>query len=457
MTRRLSLTLAMAGVLSSGFAAAEAIARQPLYYQDPDGKPFYSAAPRKAPDGRAYTAIFTDASTHGDATSVNLAATPTRMDHRVLYYRNPMGLPDTSLVPKKDSMGMDYIPVYADDASHNDPPGMVRISAGRMQTLGVTSEPVTLKSAAGRTIRATGTLQFDERGLATVTTRVSGWIDHLVVAATGDPVKRGQVLAKIYSPDAVASEREYLVALQVGEAIGEASDQRLGALGVPDDEIERLQRTHHVSHTIAVLAPEDGVVIEKPVQEGMRINAGDPLYRTADLSDIWLIAQVQEQDLGEIKPGDRASASFVAFPGRTFEGRVDFIYPALSPETRTGRVRIILPNPDRLLREQMYAAVAIDAGSHGQPALMVPESAVLDNGAKQVVLLDLGNGRFEPRSVRLGFRNDGAVQVLNGVKAGDRVVTGANFLIDAESNLRAALQGFTSGDQSQSTQSGANQ
>ncbi|MEI9914849.1 MAG: efflux RND transporter periplasmic adaptor subunit [Methylovirgula sp.] len=176
-----------------------------------------------------------------------------------------------------------------------DPPGMVRISAGRMQTLGVTSEPVTLKSAAGRTIRATGTLQFDERGLATVTTRVSGWIDHLVVAATGDPVKRGQVLAKIYSPDAVASEREYLVALQVGEAIGEASDQRLGALGRPDDEIERLQRTHHVSHTIAVLAPEDGVVIEKPVQEGMRINAGDPLYRTADLSDIWLIAQVQEQ------------------------------------------------------------------------------------------------------------------------------------------------------------------
>jgi membrane fusion protein, copper/silver efflux system len=456
MMRRLSLTLAIAGVLSSGFVMADAVARQPLYYQDPDGKPFYSATPHKAPDGHAYTAIFTDPAAQSDATRVNLAAKPAAADHRVLYYRNPMGLPDTSPVPKKDSMGMDYLPVYADDASQNDPPGTVRVSAGRIQTLGVTSEPVTLISAAGRTVRATGALQFDERGLATVTTRVSGWIDHLVVAATGDPVRRGQVLAMIYSPDAVASEKEYLVASNVGYAIGEASEQRLNALGVPDDEIERLQRTHHVSHTIAVLAPEDGVVIDKPVQEGMRINAGDPLYRTADLSDIWLIAQVQEQDLGEIKPGDRASASFVAFPGRTFEGRVDFIYPTLAPETRTGRVRIVLPNPDGLLREQMYATVAIDAASHGQPALMVPESAVLDNGTKQVVLLDLGKGRFEPRSVRLGFRNDGAVQVLSGLKAGDRVVTGANFLIDAESNLRAALRGFASGDQSQSTQSGAN-
>jgi Cu(I)/Ag(I) efflux system membrane fusion protein len=191
-----------------------------------------------------------------------------------------------------------------------------------------------------------------------VTTKAGGWIEHLAVAATGDPVKRGQVLAEIYAPDLVAAEEEYLVAARMGGAmagmphgdpgaLAAASLQRLRALDVPEDEIARLRKTGKAQRRIAVRAPADGVVIDKPAQEGMRIEAGQPLYKTADLTDIWLIAEVQERDLGLIAPGLKADAQFVAFPGRSFAGTVEFIYPSLSGETRTGRVRIVMPNPIR--------------------------------------------------------------------------------------------------------------
>ena len=382
--------------------------------------------------------------------AANANAAPAQsVEHRIIYYRNPMGLPDTSPVPKKDSMGMDYLPVYADESASE-----VRIAPGRLQTLGVRTEQVAMRPALTRTVRATGALQFDERHLATVTTKVGGWIEHLAVAATGDPVKRGQVLAEIYAPDLVAAEEEYLVAARMGGAmagsmahgdagaLAAASLQRLRALDVPEDEIARLRKSGKAQRRIAVHAPADGVVIEKPVQEGMRIEAGQPLYKTADLTNMWLIAEVQERDLGLIAPGLKADAQFVAFPGRDFTGTVEFIYPALSAETRTGRVRIVIPNPDQALRAAMYASVEIATPAAAGPVLAVPSSAVIDSGMRQVVLLDRGEGRFEPRTVRLGAQGNDWVEITEGVKAGDKVVTGANFLIDAESNLRAALQGF---------------
>jgi Cu(I)/Ag(I) efflux system membrane fusion protein len=302
-----------------------------------------------------------------------------------------------------------------------------------------------MRPAAARTVRATGILQFDERRLATVTTKVPGWIEYLAMAATGDPVRRGQVVAEIYSPDLVASEEEYLVAARIGGAMAAASVQRLRALDIPEEEITRLRRTGRSARRIAVVASADGVVIDKPVQQGMRVDAGEALYRTADLSDIWLIAQVQEQDIGAIVPGQPARATFVAFPGRTFEGTVDFIYPSLSAETRTARVRIVIPNADRALRAAMFANVRMEAPASTGPVLTIPNSAVLDSGTRQMVLVADGEGRFEPRQVRLGIHGDDRVQVLDGLRQGERVVVGANFLIDAESNLRAALQGFTQG------------
>ena len=455
---RLMALVAMAAVsiAAIGVVHADDAARHPLFYQDPDGKPFYAAGPKKTENGRDYRPVFEDGPALQAATEPAAAPKPAGGgDHRVLYYRNPMGLPDTSPKPKNDSMGMAYIPVYADEGSQGDPPGTVRITPGRLQTLGVRTEAAEMRPAAARSVRATGILQFDERRLVTITTRVPGWVEHLTVAATGDPVKRGQVLAEIYSPDMVASEEEYLIAARMGSAMSTASLQRLRALDIPEEEIARLRRAGRSLRRIPVMAQADGVVTEKPVQEGMRVDAGQALYRTADLSEMWLIAQVQEQDLGAIQPGQAARATFVAFPGRTFEGRVDFVYPTLSADTRTARVRIVLPNLDGALRAAMYANVQIDAASGGEPVLTVPNSAVLDTGTRQVVLVTAGVGKFEPRVVHLGIHGDDWVQVVDGIKPGDRVVTGANFLIDAESNLRAALQGFADGAKPQSTQPGA--
>ena len=438
-----------------GAAVATGQERTPLYYQDPSGAPLFATGPKKTPDGRDYVAVFGDQPASGAGSTTAAEPAPSAGGkRRILYYRNPMGLADTSPVPKKDAMGMDYTPVYADEDVAGDVPGTVRISPGRLQTLGVRTTEVVFRPTLIRTVRATGSVQFDERHLATVTTKVAGWIEHLAVAATGDPVRRGQVLAEIYAPDLVAAEEEYLVAARMGGAMAGstghgdagtlvgASLQRLRALDVPDDEIARLRRTGQASRRIAVRAPADGVVIDKPVQEGMRIEPGQPLYRTADLADVWLIAEVQEQDLGAVQPGEPVEASFVAFPGRTFTGTVDFIYPSLSAETRTARVRVVIPNPDRLLRAAMYANVQIAAPATAGPALAVPTSAVIDSGTRQVVLIDRGGGRFEPRPVRLGVQGDDWVQILAGVQAGEKVVTGASFLIDAESNLRSALQGF---------------
>ena len=460
MQRRFaSTTLVLLAMGAAGHA--QDAARQPLYYQDPDGKPLYAAAPKKAADGRDYRPVYDDvpgASTEAPPSGgIEPAPQPTGMPApagkpadrgRVLYYRNPMGLPDTSPVPKRDSMGMDYIPVHENEAADASA-GLVTVPPGRMQVLGVRTAPVERRPALTRTVRATGTLQFDERRMAVVSTRVGGWVERLAVDATGDPVRRGQVMADIYAPDLVAAEEEFLVASHMGGPMAAASVQRLRALGVPDDEIARLRRTGKAGQRIPVLAPVDGVVTEKMVVQGTRVGPDQPLYRTASLSPMWLIAEVQEQDLGAMQPGQHAKAAFVAFPGRSFDGVVDFVYPSLSPETRTGRVRVVMPNADEALRAGMFANVEIEApaGAGAGPALAIPSSAVLDSGTRQVVLVDRGEGRFEPRQVRVGAQGDGEAEILDGVQAGERVVVGANFLIDAESNLRSALQAFTASKQ----------
>ena len=450
--RLIALAVAAAvGFAGIGIVYADEAERHPLFYQDPGNKPFYASGPKKAADGRDYKPVFEDSPAPQAPAAPAAAPKPTSGgDRRVLYYRNPMGLPDTSPKPKTDAMGMAYQPVYADEGAQGDPPGTVRISPGRLQTLGVRTEAAEMRPAVARSVRATGTLRFDERRLVTVTTRVSGWVEHLTVAATGDPVKRGEVLAEIYSPDMVASEDEYLIAARMGSAMSTASLQRLRALDIPEEEIARLRRSGRSIRRIPVMAQANGVVIDKPVQEGMRVEAGQAIYKTADLSELWLIAQVQEQDLGAVQPGDTARATFVAFPGRTFEGKVDFIYPTLSAETRTASVRIVLPNPDGALRAAMFANVQIEAAASGPSMVSVPNSAVLDSGTRQVVLVARGGGRFEPRPVKLGVHGDNWVEVLEGIKPGDQVVVGANFLIDAESNLRAALQGFADADRPKS-------
>jgi len=378
------------------------------------------------------------------------AAAPTASGERKpLYYRNPMGAPDTSPVPKKDSMGMDYIPVYADEV---DDGNTVKVSMDKIQRAGVRIADVETRSLV-RQIRAVGSVQFDERRLTVVSTKYEGWIEQLLVDATGTMVKRGQPLARVYSPELVVAQQEY-AALKgnLGQAhrdhtgtiegLADGALQRLRNLDVPAAEIARLQREAKPSRLVTLHSPFNGIVTEKMVFAGARFMPGDPLYRIADTSTMWLIAEIYEQDLAAVRIGQEAQVSVQAYPGRAFTGRVTFIYPTVGRETRTARVRLELANKDDALKADMYAEVAIGAGADAQ-VTAVPDSAVIDDGSRQYVLIDKGEGRFEPRPVKLGAKADGFYEVKEGLAAGDRVVVGALFLIDAESNLRAALKAFT--------------
>ena len=422
-----------------------------LYYRDPMGKPEYSAVPKKDSMGMDYLPVYED---EEDSAKPAPATQTAKGKGKILYYRNPMGLPDTSPVPKKDSMGMDYIPVYENEEGNDGK--TIKISLARVQKLGVESAPVERRSL-GRTIRAVGTVQANERGLFVFNTKFEGWIDKLHVNATGETVHRGEPLMEVYAPDLVVAEQEYLLAWRAlqkmagasaetkaaARQLSDASLLRLQNWDISKDQLKQLEDTGKVSRTLTLRSPADGVVLEKMAVEGMRFMAGDPLYRITDLSTVWLIAEVFEQDLGAIRQGQEATITVNSYPGATFSGKVDFIYPTVSPETRTGRVRVLVPNADQRLKPGMYANVALDAAMGNSPVLAIPESAVIDSGVKQSVLIDRGEGKFEPREVKLGAHADRYYEVREGIKDSERVVTSANFLIDAESNLRAAFKTFT--------------
>jgi Cu(I)/Ag(I) efflux system membrane fusion protein len=360
---------------------------------------------------------------------------------RILHYRNPMGHPDTSPVPKKDSMGMDYIPVYEDEDGDD---AAVKVSADRIQKLGVRTERAAMRVLA-RTIRATATVQIDEARQAAVTARFDGWIEKLMVPRTGDPVKKGQVLAEFYSPELVKTQLEHFISRRVdrrgNNAMAEGPLYRLRNFGIAEQDIAQILRTNETTRTLPLRAPMDGVVLEKKAVEGMRAAPGEPLFRIVDLSTVWMLAEVFEHDLGEIAVGQDVRAALLAFPGRRFAGKVAFVYPTMTAATRTARVRIELPNPDGALLPDMYGRVEI-AARDAAPSLAVPDSAVIDSGTRRVVLVDKGEGRFEPREIETGRRGDGYVAVVEGLAEGEKVVVASNFLIDAESNLRSALRGL---------------
>ena len=390
--------------------------------------------------------------------SSSQAAGATKEGRKVLYYRNPMGLADTSPVPKKDPMGMDYIPVYEGDAQPAAAPaGTVQIAPEKQQLLGVRTEPAAERELR-RTVRAVGTIQPNERLLYRVTPRFEGWIERLHVNTTGQAVARGQPLMEVYSPELVSAQEEYLIALRaieqtrasgpqaqaVMQRVAESALRRMRNFGVSDTELEKLRREGKGRQTLALRSPAAGVVTQKPSVQGMRFMPGELLYEVADLSSVWLLAEVAERDLGLVKLGQPVTLRIVAYPERTFSGKVLFIPPTLDAETRTARVRVELANPHGLLKPAMYADAEFSSGHARGRALAVPESSVLDSGARQAVLVQRAPGLFEPREVKLGMRADGYAEVLDGVKAGEEVVVRANFLIDAESNLRAALGAFES-------------
>ena len=369
---------------------------------------------------------------------------------RIKFYRNPMGLPDTSPTPKQDSMGMDYIPVY-DDEDASD--GTVKISLGKMQKTGVRSEQVE-KRVLNVPVRAPGTIQLDERRASIVSFRFEGFIESVENVTTGQHVHKGQPLMKVYSPALASAAAEYVSVHGAKAGSGITSQgikgarRRLENLGMSEQAIAEIERTGEMSLSVPWLAPQDGEILERNAVNGMRAAPGAVLFRIADHQVVWVLADIAERDLSLISVGQKAGVRPRAYPDRIFSGEVALIYPHLNAQTRTARIRIELPNPDGLLRPDMYADVEIATGTDA-PVLTVSDSAVIDSGGRQVVLLDKGEGRFEPRAVKLGRRGDGRVEIRQGVTEDDKVVVTANFLIDAESNLKAALQGLTGGEKPQ--------
>jgi Cu(I)/Ag(I) efflux system membrane fusion protein len=366
---------------------------------------------------------------------------------KILYYRNPMWHPDTSPEPKKDSMGMDYIPVYADEL---DNPDTVKLSLDKIQRSGVRTEKIEAQVLA-RSVRGVGTVQHDESLLWIVTVRSDGYIEDLFVNRTGQHVKKGEPLFRFYSPQIQLAQADLLVALRAEgtSSKSEASRnlagavQRLRNLDVPDGRIEEVRKTMANPRTIDWASPATGDIVEKKVIEGQRVMAGDELFRIANHSSVWVVAEVAEADIASIRVGMRATVTLRAFATQPHEGIVTFVYPEMmKPEMRTISVRIELPNPDGDLKPGMYADVVFHDGDGEAPVTAVPNSAILDSGTRQVVLVAKGEGRFEPRAVKLGSRGDGYIEVKEGLELGEEVVTSATFLIDAESNLRAALQAF---------------
>lgn len=407
---------------------------------------------------------------HAAGTAAQAAATPhaaspaditdTHGARRILYYRNPMGLPDTSPTPKKDSMGMDYIPVYADEsaATEGELPGFVRISAQKVQKLGVRTEEAAPR-VLQRTLRAAGRVAPDERRVSLIAPRFEGWVERLHVNATGQRVERGQPLFEVYSPELLLAQREYAIALQGEQALqatgseGAAGMKRLAEAALarlrnwelqPEDlaALTESPQSTQVRRTLPLRSPVSGIVTEKKAVQGMRFAPGEVLYQVTDLSSVWVLADVFEQDIAEVTPGARARITLAAHPGRDFSGTVDYVYPTLDEKTRTVPVRIVLANPQHLLKPAMYAQVELQSRATA-PVPAVPDSALIDSGRRRIVLVQRGEGRFEPREVQTGQQGEGYVEVRQGLQAGERVVVAANFLIDAESNLQAALQAMS--------------
>lgn len=416
----------------------------PIYYQDPDGKPDYSPMPKKTPDGRDYIAVRADAASTSDTTPAP-AAMSRAADHKIKYYRNPMGLPDTSPVPKKDSMGMDYIAVFdGDDTDDNT----VKLSPGKIQRSGVKSEPVA-RRVIRTVIRAPGTIQLDERRVSVIAMRSESFVLNVANVTTGSHVLKGQRLMEIYSPAIASAAAEYIATISskttAGDGLyGRGSRQRLINLDMPDAAIAAIEKTRNVPTSVEWDSPRDGIVLERGAIEGMRVQPGGVLFRIADHSVVWALIDIAERDLGAISIGQTATVRARSFPGRDFTGKIEVIYPEINKETRTARLRVVLPNPEELLLHDMYVDAEIAIGS-GAPVLAVPESAVMDTGSRQAVFVDKGQGRLEPRDVKLGQRGDGYVEIRDGVADGEPVVVSANFLVDAESNLKAALKGFSEG------------
>jgi Cu(I)/Ag(I) efflux system membrane fusion protein len=391
----------------------------------------------------------------GKGAAPSSAAGPS--ERKVAFYRSPMNPKQTSPTPRKDEMGMDYVPVYEDEVSGgvSSVPGLavVGIDPERQQLIGLTTAAAARQQVGGQ-VRTVGRVAIDETRVRHVNVKNGGFVERIFVDFVGKRVKKGDPLFTMFSPELLAAQNEFLLALRMrgtlgatngsgdsGQALVDAARRRLALWDVSPAEIQRLEETGQPTKTLTFYSPAAGVVTKKDVVEGMKLDAGAMPYEIVDLGVVWVLADVYESELRFVKEGTTATLSLKAFPGRTFEGKVVFLDPLLDPQTRTVKVRLTFQNPSGDLRPEMFGEVVLKVASH--EGLVVPADAIVDSGTAKVVFVAQGEGKFQPRQVELGQSDGTVVEVTSGLQDGERVVTRANFLIDSESRLRASLNALS--------------
>lgn len=365
------------------------------------------------------------------------AGAPEAGEREILYWVAPMDPNYRRDAPGKSPMGMDLVPVYADEAAAADP-AVVAIDPTIVNNLGVRTSPVG-RGPLSRRVDTVGYVGYDEDTLEHIHTRVDGWIERLAVKAAGDPIRRGQLLFELYSPTLVNAQQEYLAAKNSGNTVllG-ASRERLAALGVTASEIARLDRERTTQQLISVFADTDGYVASLGVRQGIFVTPATDIMSIARLDQVWVLAEVFERQAAWVEEGQQAEVEFDYLPGRKWQGTVDYVYPELDAETRTYTVRLRFDNEDQVMRPNMFARITI-YGTEKEPVLHVPREALIRGGAANRVVLALGEGRFRSQPVEVGIESGDRVEIRSGLRADDVVVTSGQFLIDSESNIESAL------------------
>ena len=420
---------------------APAMARRVKYWVSPVDPNYRRDQSGRDPQGNELVPVYEEAPT---------AAAPPA-ERKIKYWVSPMDPGYVSDKPGKAPCGMDLVPVYE---TVGEAPGTIAVSPATVQSMGVRTAKVEVRPLSRVTL-AVGLVNFDERGLSQINTKISGWVDRLYVNATGDHVRRGQTLLSIYSPELVSAQEEYLLARKNQKTLEKsafpdiregaarllaASRQRLVYWDITPGQIADLERTGRVKKHLTLVSPANGIVTKRMVTQGQFVQAGMPLLEVADLSTIWVDAEIYQYELPWIKVGQPVIMTLQYLPGESFQGRIDYIYPYLQGTTRTVKVRLRFPNPGLKLKPEMFAQVNIESPVVHE-AVVVPSEAVLNTGLKQHVFIALGGGRFEPREVKLGVEGEGGVrEVLSGLKGGEDVVISAQFMLDSESRFREAVQ-----------------
>jgi multidrug efflux pump subunit AcrA (membrane-fusion protein) len=423
--------------------------RKLLYWYDAMNPQNHYNKPGKTPDGMDLVPMYEDQA--GGQSSAAPAATAPAGERKVLYWYDPMHPQYKADKPgKAPDCGMDLVPKYAEEQPMNMAPGSVMISAERQQLIGVRTAKVQWETLA-RELRTTGQVIADETRVAHVHVKINGFIEDVFVDYVGQLVKKGQPLFTLYSPDLVSTQEEYLIAKRGEKSLGSSSfpdiahgsqsllrsaRERLKLWDISDEQIKKLDQTGEVSRTLTFYSPISGFVTDRKAFPQTSVTPDTELYSVADYSAVWVTADIFEYELPYVKVGQRADIQLSYYAGKSWSGRISFVYPTVDPMTRTAKVRIEVPNSDYQLKPQMFADVTlkVNYGNH----VVVPQEAVLDSGKEQTVFIVKDDGYFEPRKITAGAKVDGKVIVLSGLEAGEKVVTSGNFLIDSESRLKSA-------------------